>query len=99
MIHSQPLSCRITPLDHGAVGQPRPHVTAALADRATLAAAARLLLDQHFTPVLNEMICAAAGLDLPVLEAPVSARPCSRRWLGARREVGVVWSTNRCDVC
>lgn len=27
------------------------------------------LLDQHFTPVLTEMICAAVGLDLPVLEA------------------------------
>jgi putative restriction endonuclease len=40
-----------------------------LADRAALAAAARLLLDQHFTPVLSEMICAPAGLDLPVLEA------------------------------
>ena len=36
--------------DHGAVGRLQPEVTAVLADRATLAAAARLLLDQHFTP-------------------------------------------------
>jgi putative restriction endonuclease len=52
-------------LDHGAVGQ--------------LAAAARLLLDQHFTPVLSGMICAAVGLDLPVLEAPQSAQGRLRR--------------------
>lgn len=66
-------------VDHGAVGQLRPVVTAVLADRATLAAAARLLLDQHFTPVLSEMICAAVGLDLPVLGAPSSARARLRR--------------------
>jgi hypothetical protein len=74
-------------LDHGAVGQLRPEVTAVLADPATLAAAARLLLDQHFTPVLSEMICAAVGLDLPVLEAPQSAQarlePAAR--IGVRR--------------
>jgi putative restriction endonuclease len=66
-------------LDHGAVGQLRPDVTAVLADRATLAAAARQLLDQHFTPVLSEMICAAVGLDLPVLEAPQGAQARLRR--------------------
>jgi putative restriction endonuclease len=54
-------------LDHGAVGQLRPEVTALLADSTTLAAAARLLLDQHFTPVLSEMICAAVNLDLAIL--------------------------------
>jgi hypothetical protein len=66
-------------LGHGAVGQLRPDVTAVLADRATLVAAARLLLDQHFTPVLSEMICAAVGLDLLVLEAPRGAQGRLRR--------------------
>lgn len=66
-------------LDHATVGQLRPDVTAVLADRATLAAAARLLLDQHFTPVLSEMICASVGLDLPVLEAPQGAQAGPRR--------------------
>ena len=66
-------------LDHGAVGELSPDVTAVLADHAALASAARLLLDQHFTPLLSEMICAAVGLDLPVLEAPQSAQALSRR--------------------
>jgi putative restriction endonuclease len=65
-------------LDHGAVGELRPEVTTLLADSATLAAAARLLLDQHFTPVLSEMICSAVNLDLAALEArqvsPTSVR-------------------------
>jgi putative restriction endonuclease len=39
-----------------------------LADPATLAAAARLLLDLHFTPVLAELICAAVDLDVPALD-------------------------------
>src|SRR5258705_8261649 len=39
-----------------------------LADPGTLAAAARLLLDLHFTPGLAAMICDAVGLDLAVLE-------------------------------
>jgi hypothetical protein len=42
-------------LDHGAAGRLRPEVTAVLGSGATLAAAARLLLDQHFTPVLSEL--------------------------------------------
>jgi putative restriction endonuclease len=66
-------------LDHGAVGRLRPDVTAVLAGRARLAAVARLLLDQHFTPVLSEMICAVVGLDLPVLETPQSAQARLRR--------------------
>ena len=66
-------------LDHGAVGQIRPEVTALLADSTTLAAAARLLLDQHFTPVLSEMICAAVGLDLAILEVPQISRASVRR--------------------
>jgi putative restriction endonuclease len=68
-------------LDAGAVGQLRPPVEALLADISTLAAAARLLLDLHFTPALEPMICGQAGLDLPALEAtgpghrtPVAAR-------------------------
>jgi putative restriction endonuclease len=36
-----------------------------LSDPATLAAAARLLLDLHFTPVLAELICAAVDLNVP----------------------------------
>ncbi|HTZ28486.1 MAG TPA: HNH endonuclease [Streptosporangiaceae bacterium] len=66
-------------LDHGAVGELRPGVTTLLADSATLAAAARLLLDQHFTPVLSEMICSAVNLDLAVLEAPQLSRTSVRR--------------------
>ncbi len=66
-------------LDHGAVGQLRPEVTAILADSAALAAASRLLLDQHFTPVLSEMICAAVNLDLAVMEAPQISRASGRR--------------------
>jgi putative restriction endonuclease len=66
-------------LDRGAVGELRPEVTTLLADSATLAAAARLLLDQHFTPVLSEMICSAVNLDLAVLEAPQVSRTSVRR--------------------
>ena len=66
-------------LDHGAVGELRPGVTTLLADSATLAATARLLLDQHFTPVLSEMICSAVNLDLAVLEAPQLSRTSVRR--------------------
>jgi putative restriction endonuclease len=53
---------------HGAVGRLRPTVEQLLADSGTLAAAARLLLDLHFTPGLSGMICDAVGLDLAVLE-------------------------------
>jgi putative restriction endonuclease len=66
-------------LDHGAVGELRPEVTTLLADSATLAAAARLLLDQHFTPVLSDMICSAVSLDLATLEAPQISRTSVRR--------------------
>jgi putative restriction endonuclease len=55
-------------LDRGAIGRLRPHVEQILADPATLAAAARLLLDLHFTPVLAELICAAVDLDVPALD-------------------------------
>jgi putative restriction endonuclease len=66
-------------LDHGAVGELRPEVTALLADSTTLAAAARLLLDQHFTPVLSEIICTAVNLDLAILEAPQISQASVRR--------------------
>ncbi len=66
-------------LDKGAVGQLRPDVTAVLAEGTALAAATRLLLDQHFTPVLSEMICASVGLDLPELETAQTTTPSARR--------------------
>ena len=55
-------------LDRGAVGRLRAPVEHLLADPKTLAAAARLLLDLHFTPVLAELICAAVDLDIPALD-------------------------------
>jgi putative restriction endonuclease len=56
----------------GAVGRLQPDVEQLLADPGTLAAAARLLLDLHFTPGLSPMICEQAGLDLAVLELAAS---------------------------
>lgn len=66
------------------VGQLQPEVERLLADDGTLAAAARLLLDRHFTPVLSELICAEADLDIADLNAAdplaaVSRRRSSRR--------------------
>jgi hypothetical protein len=55
-------------LERGAVGRLRPPVERLLADPGTLAAAARLLLDMHFTPVLAELICAQVDLDVPALD-------------------------------
>jgi putative restriction endonuclease len=55
-------------LDRGAVGRLRAPVERLLADPATLAAAARLMLDLHFTPVLAELICSAVDLDVPALD-------------------------------
>ncbi|HEY5990124.1 MAG TPA: HNH endonuclease [Streptosporangiaceae bacterium] len=68
----------------GAVGRLRPTAEQLLADPGTLATAARLLLDMHFTPGLAAMICDAVGLDLTVLElaaspAVVAARRSVRR--------------------
>lgn len=65
---------------HGAAGRLREDVEVLLADPGTLAAAARLLLDLHFTPALTFMICDAVGLDLEALELAASpARPTARR--------------------
>jgi putative restriction endonuclease len=61
-------------LERGAVGRLRPPVEQLLADQGTLAAAARLLLDLHFTPVLAELICAAVDLDVPALDLAGSDR-------------------------
>jgi putative restriction endonuclease len=55
-------------LERGAVGRLRTPVERLLADPSALAAAARLLLDMHFTPVLAELICAAVDLDMPALD-------------------------------
>lgn len=48
----------------GAHGRLRPEVERLLADPEILAAAARLLLERHFTPALEASICDAVGLDL-----------------------------------
>ena len=55
-------------VSHGAVGRLRPEVEHLIADPGTLAAAARLLLDLHFTPGLAAMISNAVDLDLATLE-------------------------------
>ena len=64
---------------HGAVGRLRPAAEQLLADPGTLAAAARLLLDLHFTPGLAAMICDAVGLDLAVLELAASPAVAAAR--------------------
>lgn len=63
----------------GAVGRLRPEVEQLIADPRTLAAAARLLLDLHFTPALAIMICDAVGLDLAVLELAASPAVAAAR--------------------
>jgi putative restriction endonuclease len=72
-------------LARGAVGRLRVPVERLLADPATLAAAARLLLDQHFTPALAGMICADAGLDVAVLAQDTGAVAAGPARLRARR--------------
>jgi putative restriction endonuclease len=49
---------------HGAHGRLHAEVEGLLAQPGTVAAAARLLLQQHFTPVLEAPICDAVGLDV-----------------------------------
>ena len=65
--------------ERGAVGRLRPEVERLLADPGTLAAAARLLLDLHFTPDLSPMICDQADLDLTVLELAASTGVATAR--------------------
>src|SRR5882757_5607296 len=62
-----------------AVGRLRPGVEQLLADPGTLAAAARLLLNLHFTPGLAAMICDAVGLVLSVLELAASPAVATAR--------------------
>ncbi|WP_052847652.1 phosphorothioated DNA-binding restriction endonuclease [Streptomyces avicenniae] len=64
--------------EHGAHGRLRPQVERLLAERGTLVAASRLLLDQHFTPALEGPLCEAAGLDLTTLELTVHRQLADR---------------------
>ncbi|MFF4182764.1 phosphorothioated DNA-binding restriction endonuclease [Streptomyces sp. NPDC001691] len=68
----------------GAHGRLHPHIEQLLTDPANLAAAARLLLDQHFTPALEGPICAEVGLDLIAAEE-AAQQPGVRRKRAARR--------------
>ena len=72
-------------LDRGAVGRLRAPVEHLLADPKTLATAARLLLDLHFTPVLAELICAAVDLDVPALDLAGSGGAAQTTRLRPRR--------------
>jgi putative restriction endonuclease len=58
--------------DSGVHGRLRPEAEALLAEPGVLAAAVRLLLDEHFTPALEAPICDAVGLD-DALRAPAPA--------------------------
>ena len=55
-------------LEREAVGRLRAPVEQLLASPGILAAAARVLLDLHFTPTLAELICAEVGLDVASLD-------------------------------
>ncbi|MDH2389371.1 HNH endonuclease [Streptomyces sp. HNM0663] len=74
----------------GAHGRLRPEAETLLAEPATLAAAARLLLEQHFTPALEAPICDAVGLDLTGLDEAVhmpAERKRRKRRAGFAEEV------------
>jgi putative restriction endonuclease len=72
-------------LRHGAAGRLRPAVEQLLADPRVLAAAARLLLDQHFTPTLADLICAEVDLDVAGLDLAGSAGTGVAERLRSRR--------------
>jgi putative restriction endonuclease len=72
-------------LDRGAIGRLRPPVEHLLADPKTLAAAARLLLDLHFTPTLAELICAQVDLDMTALDLAGSGGAAQTTRLRPRR--------------
>ncbi|HUK73403.1 MAG TPA: HNH endonuclease [Streptosporangiaceae bacterium] len=72
-------------LEQNATGRLRPGVEQLLADRGTLAGAARLLLDKHFTPTLAELICTATGLDVAALDLADHAGPARRTFAPQRR--------------
>jgi putative restriction endonuclease len=63
----------------GAHGRMRPEVERLLADPGTVAAAARLLLQQHFTPALQAPICDAVGLDLTGWDVQTVSVPGQRQ--------------------
>jgi putative restriction endonuclease len=90
--------------EHEAVGRLRPEVEQTLDDPGTLAAAARLLLDMHFTPALADLICDAVGLDLPGLETrvvpgpPAAGAPRRVRRVGFAEEVLRAYAY-RCAMC
>ncbi len=71
-------------LDRGAIGRLQAPVQRLFADPGTLAAAARLLLDRHFTPVLAELICAAVDLALGHGAVDSRKRFCARMHTNAR---------------
>jgi putative restriction endonuclease len=72
-------------LERGATGRLRAPVERLLANPSTMAAAVRLLLDMHFTPVLAELICAAVDLDVPALDLAGSERAAQATLLRPRR--------------
>jgi putative restriction endonuclease len=72
-------------LERGAVGRLRSPVEQLLADPAVLAAAVRLLLDQHFTPTLAELICAEIDLDVADLDMAGSVGTVGRDLARRRR--------------
>jgi putative restriction endonuclease len=63
----------------GVVSRLRPGAGSCWRIRARWRAAARLLLDLHFTPGLAAMICDAVGLDLAVLELAASSAVAAAR--------------------
>ena len=67
------------------MGRLRAAVEPLLANPGTLAAAVRLLLDRHFTPVLAELICAAVDLDVPALDLAGSGETVQAGRLRPRR--------------
>ncbi|MET8011183.1 phosphorothioated DNA-binding restriction endonuclease [Streptomyces sp. NPDC005271] len=74
----------------GAHGRLRPEAETLLAAPGTLAAAVRLLLEQHFTPALETPICEAVGLDLAAMDEPdliPAGRKRRRRRTGFAEEV------------
>lgn len=88
-------------LEHGAVGRLKPEAALLLSDGTTLAQAARLLLDQNFTPVLSDMILAAVGLDLePSFEARTMSQVARRRPRAAGFAEAVLRAyAYRCAMC
>jgi putative restriction endonuclease len=67
-------------MERQAQGRLRPDLEQLLSNHSTLAAAARLLLDRHFTPVLSDLICDAVGLNLAGLNTePVGTGAVRRR--------------------